>query len=73
LGRIIAREDAEGLTPYAEAAEAQSSPAATQRTQGLTYLRLTGLELGLIINFNTTQLIKGIRRLILSNQPPVVV
>jgi len=40
--------------------------------QGLTYLRLTGLELGLIINFNTPQLIKGIRRLILSNQPPVV-
>jgi GxxExxY protein len=40
--------------------------------QGLTYLKLTGLELGLIINFNTTQLIKGIRRLILSNQPPVV-
>lgn len=40
--------------------------------QGLTYMKLSGIELGLIINFNTAQLIKGIRRLILSNQPPVV-
>jgi GxxExxY protein len=38
--------------------------------QGLTYLKLSGLELGLIINFNVVRLIKGVRRLILSNQPP---
>ena len=31
-------------------------------SQLLTYLRLTGLELGLILNFNTTRLVDGIKR-----------
>jgi GxxExxY protein len=30
--------------------------------QLLTYLKLSGMKLGLLINFNTTQLIKGIKR-----------
>src|SRR5206468_1887386 len=37
--------------------------------QVLTYLRLTGLELGLMINFNRELLRHGIRRLILT--PPL--
>jgi GxxExxY protein len=32
--------------------------------QVLTYLRLTGLELGLILNFKTTRLIDGIKRVV---------
>jgi GxxExxY protein len=38
--------------------------------QVLTYMKFSGVELGLLINFNVKQLIKGVRRLILSNQPP---
>lgn len=33
--------------------------------QTLTYLRLTGKRLGLILNFNTLRLVDGIKRLIL--------
>ena len=33
-------------------------------SQLLTYLRLTGLELGLILNFNTTRLVDGIKRVV---------
>lgn len=32
--------------------------------QLLTYLRLTGLEVGLIINFNVTKLIDGVKRVV---------
>lgn len=32
--------------------------------QTLTYLRLTGLTLGLIINFNASTLVKGIKRVV---------
>ena len=32
--------------------------------QMLTYLKLSGCEIGLLINFNVTQLIKGIKRVI---------
>ena len=32
--------------------------------QILTYLKLSGCEIGLLINFNVTQLIKGIKRVI---------
>ena len=32
--------------------------------QGLTYLKLTDCKLGLLINFNVVQLIKGIKRVI---------
>lgn len=34
------------------------------QAQILTYLKLTGLKLGLIINFNTPILVKGIRRIV---------
>jgi GxxExxY protein len=34
------------------------------QAQLLTYLKLTGLHLGLIINFNTPILIKGIKRIV---------
>ena len=33
-------------------------------SQLLTYLRLTGLEVGLILNFNTTRLVDGIKRVV---------
>ena len=33
-------------------------------SQVLTYLRLTGLEVGLILNFNTTRLVQGIKRVV---------
>jgi len=36
----------------------------------LTYLRLTGLALGLLINFNVPFLSQGIRRVILTPRPP---
>jgi GxxExxY protein len=32
--------------------------------QVLSYLKLTGLHLGLLINFNTTRLVNGIKRLV---------
>lgn len=32
--------------------------------QLLTYLRLTGLEVGLIINFNVTRLVDGVKRVV---------
>jgi GxxExxY protein len=38
--------------------------------QVLTYMKFSGIELGLLINFNVIQLVKGVRRLILSNRPP---
>ncbi|HUB24430.1 MAG TPA: GxxExxY protein [Tepidisphaeraceae bacterium] len=34
------------------------------RWQTLTYLKITGLRLGLLINFNTKQLVDGIKRII---------
>lgn len=34
------------------------------RAQLLTYLRLTGLQLGLIINFNVSKLVDGIKRVV---------
>jgi GxxExxY protein len=34
------------------------------RWQTLTYLKITGLRLGLLINFNTKQLVDGIKRVI---------
>ena len=34
----------------------------------LTYLRLTGIEVGLLINFNVTRLTEGITRLVLDNR-----
>lgn len=37
--------------------------------QALTYLRLTGLQLALLINFNAVLLRHGIRRLALSSAP----
>lgn len=36
--------------------------------QTLTYLRLSGAAVGLIINFNVLKLTSGIRRLVLNNQ-----
>jgi GxxExxY protein len=33
--------------------------------QMLTYLRVTGLRVGLVLNFNTAMLVRGIRRVIL--------
>jgi hypothetical protein len=30
----------------------------------LTYLRLTGLQVGLILNFNVTRMVDGIRRVV---------
>lgn len=33
-------------------------------SQLLTYLRLTGLEVGLVLNFNTTRLVDGIKRVV---------
>ncbi|MDO8502432.1 MAG: GxxExxY protein [Gemmatimonadaceae bacterium] len=38
------------------------------QAQLLTYLELSGHERGLIINFNTAQLIRGVKRLILTRQ-----
>lgn len=35
------------------------------QAQVMTYLRLTGCRLGLLINFNVTQLISGVRRVVL--------
>ena len=32
------------------------------KAQLLTYMKLTGIKTGLLINFNVTQLVKGIRR-----------
>jgi len=37
----------------------------THEAQVLTYLRFTGCHLGLLFNFNSTTLIKGLRRLAL--------
>ena len=34
------------------------------RAQALSYLKLSGLKLGLLINFNTTDMTKSIRRII---------
>jgi GxxExxY protein len=38
--------------------------------QMLTYLRLSGLKLGLLMNFNSVVLKDGLRRLALSDSPP---
>jgi GxxExxY protein len=35
------------------------------RAQVLTYMRLTGCEVGLLINFNVEQLVKGVERFVL--------
>lgn len=35
------------------------------KAQVLTYLKLSGCKLGLLINFNVTKLVNGVRRLIL--------
>jgi GxxExxY protein len=40
--------------------------ASIHRSQLLTYLKLTGLRLGLLINFNVTTLRSGIKRVIMS-------
>ncbi len=40
--------------------------------QLLTYLRLSGLERGLLFNFNSVPLKNGIRRLSKSNSSPVL-
>ncbi|HWA15544.1 MAG TPA: GxxExxY protein, partial [Gemmatimonadales bacterium] len=39
------------------------------KMQLLTYLRLTGCKLGLVINFNTPMLWKGVRRVVLTSEP----
>jgi GxxExxY protein len=39
------------------------------KMQVLTYLKLTGHQLGLIINFNTPILWKGVRRVVLTHEP----
>ncbi len=39
------------------------------QAQLLTYLKLSGLERGLVINFNTSHLYRGVKRLILSRPP----
>ena len=31
----------------------------------LTYLRVTGLRVGLLLNFNTPTLVRGVRRVVL--------
>ena len=36
--------------------------------QLLTYLRLSGIRRGLLMNFNSQQLVKGIKRMILSRK-----
>jgi GxxExxY protein len=38
--------------------------APSHQAQLLTYLRLAGLPVGLVINFNVDQLVKGIKRVI---------
>jgi GxxExxY protein len=43
-------------------AVAQIAP--VHRAQLLTYLRLTGLEVGLIINFNVPRLVDGVKRVV---------
>ena len=37
--------------------------------QLLTYLRLSGIPRGLLMNFNSQQLVKGIKRMVLSRRP----
>ncbi len=39
------------------------------KAQVLTYLKLTGCSLGLLINFNVIQLIKGVSRVLFGPQP----
>jgi len=39
------------------------------KAQMLTYLKLADCNLGLLINFNVTQLIKGLERIVLGSQP----
>lgn len=39
------------------------------KAQVLTYLKLTGCSLGLLINFNVTKLINGLERLVLGSPP----
>jgi GxxExxY protein len=41
-----------------------TSLAPVYRAQLLTYLRLTGLRAGLLINFNVTRLMNGVKRVI---------
>ena len=43
--------------------KAVESISATHRTQMISYLKITKLRLGLIINFNVTVLTQGVRRL----------
>jgi GxxExxY protein len=38
------------------------------RAQVLTYLKLSGYQRGLLINFNTAQLVKGVKRLVASRR-----
>jgi GxxExxY protein len=38
--------------------------------QMMTYLRLSGCEVGLLINFNVTRLTDGLRRVVRSYRPP---
>ncbi len=40
------------------------------QAQVLTYMRLSGIQRGLIINFNVTLLTRGIKRLIMTEAPP---
>ncbi|HVF39855.1 MAG TPA: GxxExxY protein [Gemmatimonadaceae bacterium] len=40
------------------------------QTQLLTYLKLSGIELGLIINFHRKRLIEGVQRIILTREVP---
>lgn len=41
------------------------------KSQVITYLRLGGFPLGLLINFNTSLLVKGISRIIAPNTPSI--
>jgi GxxExxY protein len=38
--------------------------------QLMTYLRLSGCEVGLLINFNVTRLVDGLRRVVRNYRPP---
>ncbi len=40
------------------------------KAQVLTYLKLSGKEVGLLMNFNVTDMKKGITRLVMSTQTP---